>query len=189
MAEMQPDVKGSREAGRRKVLLAAAAAPIVATIPNGAAWASSVFQCVQSSSDDSEGAALTLSEPDEWVRTAALTAQFVTTQQGLPSPIPLWSLDNGTTWLDESGVAQAASTDTTNCNPATQYCVSGTPTTTYVLAVYQANPDPENATAVTFQGFYPIEAPEAQSGDQGNIGLYTSCLCSVNPGTGPQCPP
>ena len=196
------DPKTGHAAARRRFLLASAAAPVVATLPHGTAWASSIYQCVRTSSDQSEGAVLSPTTLDEWVRTPALAASFRTSNPNLtPSSINLWSLDDGRTWLDENGTqVPEANSDPTTCDQSTEYCLRSNnpdpndPTAplgtrrVYVLASYIADPDVANATSVVFQGFYPEERPAVQGGDSGNIGLLTSCLCSLNPNAGPTCP-
>lgn len=187
MSDRDQPENQSTDAARRRLLRASAVAPLIATIPTGTAWSASVYQCVTTSQSNSGSAPASPSAPDEWVRTSALFSQFSTNSavSGLNPPVaPLWSLDSGATWVDINGDPVGDVDTSPGCSQDSSYCPLFPPITVYVLASFQAIPDASNPTDVSLVGFYPLEKPEAQGGDPGNIALYTSCLCSVNPTLG-----
>lgn len=184
--EMQREVQGGQDVSRRRMLIAAAAAPFVATIPNGAAWSTSVVQCVATSGSDSSDATLSVASPrptsDRWVRRLAYSGQF--TPPGGGADVQLWSFETTlprVNWLDSTGTTPPKPVNTGDTTCGTQeYCLVGGVSAVYVLVVYQATPSPANADNVVMIGPYP----QAQLGGN-NIGLYGSCLCSVAPGALP----
>jgi len=166
-------------------LRAAAAAPFLATLPSGAALANaSAFQCVVSSKESSDAGTPLLSRTgrDLWVRRAVTSRRFRSTQHGFAEVKDGWLI--GSDWYDAHGIVFYPNLSGV-CSISTEWCPVGTPTTAYVLQIYQPAPDPAGAdpTGVTFIGIYPqYSIPSNRSSQVNNMGILGSCMCSVSPG-------
>lgn len=169
---------------RRRLLRAAAAAPLMATLPSGAAYANvSAFQCVVSSKTSSDDGAPLMSRSgrDTWVRQAVTTRRFRTTQHGTAEVKDGWLL--GGVWYDANGQTFVPNLSG-SCSIATDYCPVGSPGTAYVLVIYRPVPDGVDPTSVDVIGLYPQYSTEYNRPSQvGNIGLFATCMCSVAPGS------
>lgn len=179
--------EGDADATRRQLLRAAAAAPFLATIPNGSVFANtSAFHCVVTSAQASNAGAPVLSRSslvgDKWVRRAVTSRRLRTTQAGYPPSLDVWLIDG--TWYDASGNIVTPNLSGT-CDLALEYCPGPSgPQTVYVLEIYQPVPDAADPTSVTKIGPYPKYSTAYNRPSQvGNIGLFASCMCSVAPGS------
>jgi hypothetical protein len=191
-ADLPPSSEGpghDTDPVRRRLLRAAAAAPLMATLPSGAAYANvSAFQCVVSSRLESEGTppgppVMSQTALDTWVRQSVKTRDFRSTQNGPSESKQGWLL--GSTWYDKDGNTFVAGPDT-GCDPITQWCPISPLRDEYVLIVYQPVPDGSNPTSVNLIGVYPqYSIPIDRPSQVGNIGLAATCMCSVAPNTNP----
>ena len=171
---------------RRRLLRAAAAAPLMATLPSGAAYANvSAFQCVVSSKSSSDAGSPLLSRSgrDQWVRQVATSRRFRTTMHGFAEIKDGWLI--GSTWYDAQGNIFVPNLGV-GCSIVTDYCPVGSPATVYVLVIYQPVPNGINPTSVNVIGIYPqYSIPSNRPSQVNNIGLFVSCMCSVAPGSNP----
>lgn len=184
------------DGSRRRIIRAAAVAPLLATIPSGAAFANtSAFQCVAASKEDSDNQIPTMSQSssDSWVRRPAKVRPFATKVGGTLQRYTGYSLDlsgtdEGRTWYDQNGIPLSPNWNIP-CDRDTSLCPAGVTTDTLVLAIYEPLPDGVTPTSIEPKGFYPITStygnrPNPESGTPdttGNIGLVQSCYCSVYP--------
>ena len=177
----------SVDLSRRKLLRAAAAAPVLATIPSGAAFANaSAYQCVITSKEQSDAGVPLMSrrDQDQWVRLAVTQQDFGTLDNGNPVTKTGWLIDGN--WYDDTGAPFTPNFDP-SCDFTTEFCPITEPQPALVLAIYQPVPDGIAPTSVTpaaagFQAFYPITSTEGnRPSEVGNIGLFVSCYCSVAP--------
>lgn len=220
MAEHTTD-KCAHEAGvvpdarRRALLMAAAATPVIATIPTGAALAnSSAFHCVVTSKSESDAGipAMSLDRTDQWVRVSAFRRRFVTLEdpadENTAILLDLWRYSSSdTNWYDADG--KLYSNPNLNppgalCDVGTQLCaVETSDTAVWVLRIYQpipasgidptgvGNPEPQRIPAAPYAyprystAFANPSGNPDRPSQVGNIGLAASCLCSVDPNSTP----
>jgi hypothetical protein len=188
---------------RRSLLkLAASAAPLVATLPCGAAWANnSAYQCVSASKtrSDTAGAVLSIatSNTDGFSRVIGLKYSYrkVTARPPLPpivtTAVAYGSSAFGTTqYMDDGTIFNPTGW---SLNPT----ISPTPSTVYLMVLFTPVYSPSDPTVPvtvsspctpgTFDSIpscvYP--ASRRQTGVGGNMGIYTSCLLSVQAGPPP----
>jgi hypothetical protein len=182
---------------RRRLLRAAATvAPVIATLPNGAAWANaSTAQCIVTSRDTSQSASTVgvppsnvpafdvTTAPDNFVRAPGLETTF----------------KRGTAPNVERQVVYSFPPDTTYYTPAgsvfnpRRWTVEST-REVLLLRVFQPTSDTgdviSNPTSVDNcptagpippQCIFPVSKRDTTGDLAGNTGLAYSCLCSVNP--------
>lgn len=168
---------------RRRALLAAAAAPVIATLPDRSAFAfASASQCVMASHNASRDGTVperTLAEnwPDKWVSVHARAAELV-----CPGGNTGWVLEIPS----GSGEWYRPGTGEKIKNPAAVIGVCTVLRTeeTRVLAIYQGDftANPDYPTGVHYVGFWPQAKLED---DPGYMGITGTCLCSVDPQLSP----
>lgn len=173
--------------GRRRLLKAAATtAPLIATLPNGAAWATaSTNQCII---DSRNGASVdVVTSGDGFVRQNGQEVKIgLKTSTDPQTYKTYYTIDpDDTTYYDVNGNVYALTSD---------YEVKSK-TDVQLLRFFDATSDtgdiannPTGAancgdTPIPPQCIYPVDK-KATAGN--NQALYTSCLCSVNPGLLPQ---
>lgn len=173
-----PEEGAISETRRRLLQAAATAAPLIATLPNGAAAATaSTAQCIKSSVDAHPSDVST--STDSFVRQSG--KRFTYTRNSPSTTITVYSIDpNATTLYRPNGNV---------FNPEGWTLVGGSEQNVYLLRVFKPIPtaiDPASATSVTNCNnntippacIYPVNRVNTLNGNQG---LATSCLCSVNP--------
>lgn len=193
--------------GRRRLLKAAAAsAPLIATLPNGAAFATaSTAQCVIEARDASKTdqdstfdakAAL----GDGYVRVKGIQTEFTrvveskTRQAGVTQDVDVIKV----VYSFPSAPSTYYNVDGTVFNPAEGGWTKGASQEVYLLRVFvptdgsgtPVGTDPQSVDNCSFvsgvaqdippQCIYPVGQRDFYR-DDGNMGLTTSCLCSVNP--------
>ena len=177
---------------RRKLLKAAAsAAPLVATLPLGGAWATSTSQCIADAAAQSAAGQIanTRSWPppnsDTYVR---VQGQQVTFTKGTCCPprtetaivYHIAALDGGAEWkywkADGSSFNPTGWTRGTVANVALLKVFHPVPNATNPLTVEQCIPGTNDSVPTCL---FPVT--QVQLGSTQNIGIQTSCLCSVSP--------
>ena len=156
--------------GRRRLLKAAATtAPLIATLPNGAAWASaSTAQCIATSK--TANPSTVASQADAFVRQAGF--QYTIT----PGNITVYSIGatEGSPYYLANGTVRDLQTGETISSPGTSVAL---------LRYFKPNTDSTDvadcATTPVPNCVYPRIQVAAPSAD--NQPLYGTCLCSVNP--------
>jgi len=175
--------------------MASISAPLLATIPNGAALANaSAFQCVVSSKtkSDLDVPPMSLGDRDAWVRLKVIVRPFGKVVGGEPVAKDGWYIDGS--WYEDTGAAfdpqprlLTPDEDPTDCDLEAEFCPVGPAQDAWVLAIYEPLPNGTEPTsvapaAVGFNAFYPISSTQGnRPSEVGNIGLFTSCYCSVYP--------
>lgn len=186
---VSPSETGPASVLRRRLLRAAASsAPLIATLPSGAALAqASAFQCLEQLKEIAAGggpAGETRVAPegpggDKFLRVMAratpyrlsggqVVTHYVFTFRGTP-----FSIDqDGNPWVDQGGLVGA------------EYDA-------YLLVIYHAEPDGQTPAATAACTTTPSSAPpyancvfpvaEVETAQPGNLGLRRSCWCSINP--------
>ena len=167
---------------RRNLIKAAAAAPLIATLPHGAVHANaSVNQCIIDSAQDSRAQAATIAENvelDTWVRVPTVKNEWTKEDQ---DAVEAWDIDgalykeDGEFWRSSSSAAEI------------EGWTKGEDVPVYVLQIVTPD-DPEAPTDIHLEGSWP--AFQLSEGD--NMGISGTCLCSVRPGLiggvgGPHC--
>jgi len=195
---------------RRRLLRAAAILPVVATIPSGAALAQgSAIECINSSKTATDipqgtpGAVRPISSTDDgWVRDQVRGVNVVTRVLS-PSGTTLQSItlvsfggDSGP-WYAPTGqiVALNPNPPGGSCNASSEYCKVGAPFNTRVLRIFSAQyqgtdpmgvtlvspPPPDYPKHITQGGIPSTVMNPARPGTTGNMGIRSTCLCSVDP--------
>jgi hypothetical protein len=187
-------------AGRRNFLKAAAsAAPLVATLPSGAAWATSTSQCILDAIKASPTLTGAVDWPppsaDQFVRVKGETVTWEQTQYVPPPPtlktqltyhIP--SLDNGTElyWMpdgkpfDPTDWKEKGRTDVALLQVFTPQPWTADPSKIGPTTVGPCSPGESDTKGGCI---YPVS--QVNTANPPNIGMQASCLCSVNPGAMP----
>jgi hypothetical protein len=171
----EDDDKAFRE--KRRLLKAAAAAPLVASLPTGPAWAmASASQCVIDSKQDTQesgNASLGYKFPNELDSLVRVKAKFHK-YQSVSDPsviVSVFELPGGELYLEDGTVF-----DPTGYNDLGAFDV-------YVLQIYEpdyiATGDPEAPNSVHNVGPWPKF--QLSSTDGPNMGITGTCLCSVEP--------
>jgi len=180
-------------AGRRNFLKAAAsAAPLVATLPSGATWATSTSQCILDAitASPSLPGAVDLSPPsaDQFVRVKGEAVTWQEVQYNPPPPAlktqltyHIKALDNGTElyWMPngEPFVPPAGWTVKGRTDVGLLQVFTPQPSTTDPTTVGSCSPGTYDTQGVCLYPVSQVKSP--------NIGMQASCLCSVNPGAMP----
>ena len=192
LLKSDPDQETVVQSRRRLLKAAVATAPLIATLPNGAAWATaSTAQCIIASRDaskdnpdihfDARGSL------DSFVRMVGRQTEFK--EKNGPRRKVVYSFPpNYSPYYDVSGVV---------FEPEGWRVLNKSEQTVYLLRVFvprddngTPSSDPTTVTDCTFlsgpshsippQCIFPVGQRDFSS-DFGNMGLTVSCLCSVNP--------
>jgi hypothetical protein len=186
LPELTNDQQGqsSPDSARRRLLRAAAsAAPLVATLPSGAALATaSTYQCILDDKDASDGLTKNrggdfVTSLDHWARVPAKRTVWTKTENSTTTTVRAYRFSETGPWYKQG--------DGTEFDPA-GYTPSKTEDV-YVLQLYQPNAtDPTGLVACQTQGpaslpnggcIYPVA--KRDTADLGNMGVRGSCLCSI----------
>jgi hypothetical protein len=191
--EARNPAPGRTSAERRRLLKAAAAAPLVATVHTGAARANaSASQCVIDSKAESDGGGSVprqfRPDSDLWVRRNGQLARarsnlFV--GDGRPAQFLVFKADTSTQWYTDWGQA-VTPTFGTPCDVNTQVC-AGTPQPTKLLEIYRQDIVGGVTKSVHTVGYFPIDALQyyRDTAPSENMAITASCLCSVDPALDP----
>lgn len=187
--------------GRRRLLRAAAAAPLIATLPSGAAMANtSAYQCIVSTRNDSDrlpdGAGGDYVVPptpptDTWVRFTSKHYTVVYPEQPPRQATRTYYYVSATDkyyvgeeWPNVpedypghslNGLTLGQEFALASLNDKGTWTETSSPQDRNVLAMFQEIGDPTVPTGVQFKGIYPNQQRPT------NMGMVQSCLCSVNP--------
>jgi hypothetical protein len=193
MSHRQFDAESDRQAkmaSRRRLLKAAAAgAPLIATLPNGAAWATaSTAQCIVSSRTASPQNVASDPPPagDTFVRQMGREVQVGPTGSSDPATfVTVYTISpDNTTYYNADGSVYSSGGLPSGFQEKTA-------TSKQLLRVFDATSDTGdpagNPTGIANCGATPTPPrcifPVDQVGSSGdNQPIYTSCLCSVTPG-------
>jgi hypothetical protein len=187
------------ETRRRRLLRAAAAAPLVATLHSGSAGANaSASQCVIRSENASKGnddvaapsAYIPAGNPDIWVRRQVMS---VLCQDNRETPNFFLAFNIDGVWRRDSDgeVVNPVFTAPGDppCDPNSNTCVFGEPQNVLALEIYRPELADSNFAPIGVDsvGTYPQYdlALRRPSASMDNMGITTTCLCSVDPGLAP----
>ncbi len=187
---IKPDVMPADAAvvsGRRRFLkTAAATSPIIATLPNGAAFANySASQCVMDSQRDSVSAAGAATASDGFYRVPGQKHTFTNSDVPPATAVAYSSNALPTGYWDETGTSFDPTTGGWSTPPTSEPVL--------LLVLFQpdssgtGNPAQPNSVKTCIAGanaggrcIFPV----TQRTD-GNMGITATCLLSVNPGAIP----
>jgi hypothetical protein len=199
MFDQYPDSDADREAvvqGRRRLLRAAAAGvPLIATLPNGAAWATaSTSECIIQSVQQSKTALQVAPSPDGFVRLAGWEVVFEKLGPPPKEQVTVYSMttsSNGKVdgpYYYPSGAIFEPDSNNAHHNKykrlSSKKC--------YLMRMFQPTPNGtepislencSSSSSIKPQCIYPVAKVGASiPGGGETVGALGSCFCSLNPG-------
>jgi hypothetical protein len=129
---------------------------------------------------------------DEWVRKAIPFRRFGKIVNNALDQLDCWKIDGS--WYDAAGEDRTADVNENyngpDCDIFSAYCAISVEETRHVLVIYEpdfnATGHPNAPNSVHFVGYFPKDGLTSDpnrtvSTPEQNMGIETSCLCSVEP--------